>query len=130
MEDDDDFGQVVIEHLVRLGHDVRQASNAPQALALVDAFAPDVTLIDIRLPIFDGNSIAAGIRAHWKPSPRLIALTGDVELVDTNLFDAWLAKPATVAAVSQALTESFLRTGTGMYKRPGSWPGDVEDTQH
>ncbi len=128
MEDDDDFGQVVIEHLVRLGHDVRRASNAPQALALVDSFSPDVVLIDIRLPIFDGNGIASAIRAHWKPRPRLIAFTAVIETVDTILFDAWLAKPTTVGAVSQALTESFLRSGTSTV--PGAWRDDVDDTKH
>ena len=128
VEDDDDFGLVVVEHLIRRGHDVRSASNAPQALALVDTFAPDVVLVDIRLPIFDGNSIAAAIRGHWRPCPRLIALTSVVDLVDLALFDGALAKPATVAEVSVALTDSFLRSPAATLARAGTWPDDIEDT--
>lgn len=126
MEDDHDFSEVVLEHLVRLGHDVKTANNAPQALALIDTFAPHVVLLDIRLPIFDGNNIAAAIREHWKPHPRILALTSVVDLVDTTLFDAWLEKPTNVAAVSQALTDSFLKTAKA--SRAGTWPDDIEDT--
>lgn len=109
VEDDPDFGQVVVDHLSQLGHEAEHASNAPQALGLVDSFAPDIVVVDIRLPIFDGNSVAAAIGEHWTPRPGLIAFTSVVELVDTSLFDAWLAKPATVADVAQTLTDSFLR---------------------
>ncbi|HEU5058139.1 MAG TPA: response regulator [Kofleriaceae bacterium] len=126
VEDDHDFGEVVLDHLQRLGHDVVRANNAPQALSLVETFAPDVILIDIRLPIFDGNNIATAIHEHWTPRPRLIALTSLVDLVDTSLFDAWLEKPATVAAVSQALTDSFL--GSAGAVRASTWTDDSEDT--
>lgn len=124
VEDDHDFGEVVLEHLKRLGHVVKHANNAPQALSLIDGFAPDVVLVDIRLPIFDGNNIAGAVREHWTPRPRLIALTSMIDLVDTRLFDAWLEKPATVTAVSKALTDSFLRSAT----MDGAACFDVEDT--
>lgn len=109
VEDDPDFGQVVVDHLGRMGHHAEHASNAPQALGLVDSFEPDIVVVDIRLPIFDGNSVAAAIGAHWTPRPGLIAFTSVVDEVDTSLFDAWLQKPATVAQVSTTLTDSLLR---------------------
>ena len=127
VEDDHDFGEVVLEHLRRQGHVVKVANNAPQALALIDSFAPDVVLVDIRLPIFDGNNIAGAVREHWTPRPRLIALTSVIDLVDTTLFDAWLEKPATVAAVSRALTDSFLSSASGTVDA-ASWLDDIEDT--
>ncbi len=112
VEDDDDFAQVVAEHLVRLGHDVRHACNSPQALGQVDSFAPDLVLIDIRLPIFDGNNIAARVREYSSPCPRLIALTSAVDRVDMTVFDACIAKPTTVADIARALSDSFLRSPT------------------
>lgn len=105
VEDDADFGLVVAEHLSRLGHDVQQASNAPQALALVDSFAPELVLLDILLPIFDGNNIAAAIHQHSSPRPRLVALTSLVDRADRTLFDSCLAKPATVRDVRHTLTD-------------------------
>lgn len=126
VEDDHDFGHVVAEHLEARGHEVKLATNAPQALSVMDSFAPEVVLIDIRLPIFDGNNIAEAIRAGRTARPRLIALTSLVDLVDTDLFDAWLAKPTTVAEVSKALSDTFLSTATST--AAGPWQDDAEDT--
>jgi DNA-binding response OmpR family regulator len=125
VEDDLDFGDTVVEHLDRLGHEVRIASNAPQALALVDTFRPEVVFIDIGLPIFDGNSVAAAIREHPSP-PCLVALTAVIHTADVSLFDACVAKPTTVADVSRLLSSTLLRfTPPG----PAGWFDDVEDTQ-
>jgi DNA-binding response OmpR family regulator len=126
VEDDLDFGDTVVEHLDRLGHQVRVASNAPQALALVDTFQPEVVFIDIGLPIFDGNSVAAAIREHSTSPPCLLALTAVVHTADVSLFDACVAKPTTVADVSRVLSATLLRFA------PQGEAGrfdDVEDTR-
>jgi two-component system OmpR family response regulator len=125
VEDDLDFGDTVAEHLDRLGHEVRVASNAPQALALVDTFRPDVVFIDIGLPIFDGNSVAAAVREHSTPPPTLVALTAVIHSADVSLFDACIAKPTTVAEVERLLSSTLLRFGP---PGPAGWFDDVEDT--
>ncbi len=125
VEDDLDFGDTMVEHLDRLGHEVQVASNAPQALALVDTFRPDVVFIDIGLPIFDGNSVAAAVREHSSSPPPLIALTSVIDTADAGLFDARVAKPATVAEVARVLSATLLR-----FAPPGiaGWFEDIEDT--
>lgn len=124
VEDDLDFGETVVEHLDRLGHVVKVASNAPQALAVVDTFAPDVVFIDICLPIFDGNAVAAAIRAQAAHRP-LIALTSVIDKADRQLFDACVAKPTTVGEVSRVLSAVLRR-----FASPAGGRGfdDVEDT--
>jgi DNA-binding response OmpR family regulator len=109
VEDDLDFSEALLDHLVRLGHEVKVASNAPQALALVDTFAPDVVFIDIALPIFDGNAVAAGVRDQSTSHPPLVALTSVIDTADGQLFDARIAKPATLADVSRVLSAVLFR---------------------
>jgi two-component system, OmpR family, response regulator len=104
VEDDFDFGNTVAEHMDSLGHEVRVANNAPQALALIDTFRPDLVFIDIGLPIFDGNSVAAAIREHATPCPRLIALTSVIDTADAELFDARVQKPATVGEAASVMS--------------------------
>lgn len=125
VEDDLDFSAALVEHLDRLGHQVKVANNAPQALALVDTFAPDVVFIDIRLPIFDGNAVAAAIRAQESMRPRLVALTSVIDTADTELFDARVPKPATVAEVSRVLPAALGSLGPVAAVRGFE---DVEDT--
>ena len=125
VEDDLDFSAILVEHLDRLGHEVKVANNAPQALALVDTFTPDVVFIDIRLPIFDGNAVAAAIRAQESRHPRLVALTSVIDTADAELFDVRVPKPATVAEVSRVLPAALGNLGP-----VGAVRGfeDVEDT--
>ncbi|MEM5332173.1 response regulator [Paraburkholderia sp. JHI2823] len=39
------------------GHNVRQAHNGPEALAVVESFTPDIALIDVNMPGMDGYQL-------------------------------------------------------------------------
>ena len=93
VEDDEELMAAMAEFFVDEGHEVRQASNVPQALSLLSSFAPELVLIDIGLPVFDGNYLAAAIHRHGNHRPRLIAITGRQDRVHGELFDAVLRKP-------------------------------------
>src|SRR6185369_11159115 len=59
------------------GHEVRDACDGPSALARIDAFVPEIALLDIGLPGMDGYELASRLRADPRcASTRLIALTG------------------------------------------------------
>ena len=45
------------------GHEVKTVTDAMQALACLEVFAPQVAIIDIGLPGMNGYELAAGIRA-------------------------------------------------------------------
>lgn len=96
--------------LEQLGHEVRIATNAPRGLRLVASFRADLVLIDIVLPVFDGNDIAAEIRSHAAEPPRLVALTGVPERVKRELFDDCLKKPVTAAELTRVLAEVEARS--------------------
>ncbi|WP_028238564.1 response regulator [Stutzerimonas azotifigens] len=46
------------------GFEVLSCSSGPQALAQVDAFAPDLILLDVMMPGMDGPQTLAGLREH------------------------------------------------------------------
>lgn len=93
VEDDGELADLTTDALRALGHTVAVASNAPRALAAIENFAPDLVLVDIVLPVFDGNDLASTIRARFMPTPRLVAMTAWQERVKRDLFDDVLAKP-------------------------------------
>ncbi|HEY8926200.1 MAG TPA: response regulator, partial [Polyangia bacterium] len=75
------------------------AEDGPRALASAAAFAPDVVLLDIGLPLMDGYEVARRLRQRTEGRPpRLLALTGYGQDKDraTALaagFDDHLVKP-------------------------------------
>jgi signal transduction histidine kinase/ActR/RegA family two-component response regulator len=91
------------------GHEVKTVTDAMQALACLEAFAPEVAIIDIGLPGMNGYELAAGIRANRAlPKPLLIALTGYGQSEDFDRsreagFDHHFVKPAEIRAIQAAI---------------------------
>ena len=91
------------------GHEVKAVTDAMQALSCLEAFAPQVALIDIGLPGMNGYELAAGIRAsRLQPKPLLIALTGYGQAEDFDRsrdagFDHHFVKPAELRAIQAAI---------------------------
>lgn len=126
VEDDDDLARMLCESLEDLGHDVERASNAPMALALADRFEPDAVAIDIVLPVFDGNEIAAGIRRASGAPPRLVAITGMQERVADGLFDAVVVKPFAPGELCRVLLGTAASSSSAT--RQATRDDDAEDT--
>jgi DNA-binding NarL/FixJ family response regulator len=64
---------------------VGEAANGEEALSLVQSFAPDVVLMDLRMPLVDGIQATALIRERWPDVPVLALTTFDD---DASLFGA------------------------------------------
>lgn len=103
VEDDADQAASVADFYESMGHQVEVATNGPHALRQVDSFEPDVVLIDIVLPVFDGNLVAAEIRRRHPEPPRLFAMTGRKESVLSAMFDGFLAKPLKPAELQRVV---------------------------
>jgi len=81
------------------GHTVQAVHDGPNALRVLETFAPDVILLDIGLPEIDGYEVARRIRAS--PAGRsvtLLAITGwgqeqDRRRARESGFDRHLTKP-------------------------------------
>jgi CheY-like chemotaxis protein len=109
VEDNRDTAESFMMVLQLGGHDVRMASNASQALELLDDFAPQVAFIDIGLPDIDGYQLASCLRAHPACAHTLlVALTGygsdsDRRRATQAGFDHHLTKPANYESVERLL---------------------------
>lgn len=57
-------------YLTDLGHDVVQAGDGAEALAMIDRHEPDLVLLDVMMPKVDGITVCRAVKSH--PTRRLI----------------------------------------------------------
>ena len=104
VEDDPEAREALADALMDAGHSVESCGNVPTAQRLVESFKPDAVLVDVLLPVFDGNELAATIRRTHANPPRLIAITGlPGGGAARDLFDEVLKKPVSWDRLEQAL---------------------------
>ena len=109
VEDSEDSAES-LAMLVRLqGHDARTAHDGREALAVADAYRPDLALIDIGLPDMDGYEVARRMRETPDLAGMvLVALTG-YSGADDRLrsqaagFDQHLIKPVDFGELERLL---------------------------
>ena len=77
VDDNDDAADMLTTMLGQWGYEARPASNGRIALEVAETFAPEIVLLDLGLPDFDGYTIAERMRVRpWAASTRIFALTG------------------------------------------------------
>ncbi len=109
VDDNADSADTLAMLLQLIGHDVRKAGNALEALAIAPVFAPEIGIFDIGMPGMDGYELARRMRREsWGKSMQLIALTGWGAAEDKNLavqagFNRHLTKPVDLAALQAEL---------------------------
>ena len=95
----------------KLGHEVRAASDGPEALMAVREYQPEVVLLDIGLPGMDGYEVARSVRDEMgDDAPLLVAMTGyGQHEVNRHArkaeFDHHLVKPADMSALRELLAQ-------------------------
>jgi CheY-like chemotaxis protein len=108
VEDNPDSREMLKALLEASGHQVRIASDGPGGVEAARLHRPDLALIDIGLPGFDGYEVARRIRRHLGPGVRLIAVTGYGQAEDQRLtaaagFDLHLVKPVSPEQLDQVI---------------------------
>ncbi|HEX6212968.1 MAG TPA: ATP-binding protein, partial [Methylomirabilota bacterium] len=98
VEDNADAREMLRLALELSGHEVHEAHDGPSGLATILRLHPDLALVDVGLPEFDGYEIARQVRKAAGRAIRLIALTGYGQPDDERQaleagFDAHLVKP-------------------------------------
>ncbi len=100
IEDNPDVQSMLKTLLESWGHTVDTAADGLRGIDVIQAFQPDLALIDIGLPLVDGYEVARQVRAREKGKRIfLVALTGygaqdQKERALRSGFDLHLAKPA------------------------------------
>ncbi|MEA4857993.1 MAG: PAS domain S-box protein [Solidesulfovibrio sp.] len=108
--------------LEKLGHAVVVATDGREAVALAQAYRPDMIFMDVGLPVLDGVQAMTAIRRalaeEGRPAVPIVALTahamsGDRESLLAAGMDAYLAKPVDGADIVAALARFLDRGRTG-----------------
>lgn len=97
VEDDEEIAQVLQRFLRIEGYEVNIAPDGAKALADVQAYVPDLILLDLGLPLLDGIEVARKLREQQLDTPILMltardALESRVEGLDSGADD-YLIKP-------------------------------------
>jgi two-component system chemotaxis response regulator CheY len=100
--------------LTTLGHtDFEEAGDGQDALSRVDAFNPDLILLDWNMPIMDGITFAKQYRAKGRKVPIIMVTT---EAEKTRVVEAikagvnnYVVKPFTPESLGQKVTETLAR---------------------
>jgi two-component system chemotaxis response regulator CheY len=100
--------------LTALGHSVfEEAGDGQDALSKVDAFGPDLILLDWNMPIMDGITFARTYRAKGKTVPIIMVTT---EAEKTRVVEAikagvnnYVVKPFTPESLAQKVNETMAR---------------------
>jgi len=108
VDDNADAAEAMADFLAMVGFEVRFVTQPEEALALVDAFQPDIAILDIGLPRIDGYALAGKIRAATDGRCRLIAVTGyglaeDRARTQAAGFESHFVKPVDLDLLVDAL---------------------------
>ena len=111
VDDNDDVRVGFREALEHSGHDVKEARDGIEGLAIILAEKPDVAIVDIGLPGMDGYEVARRVRAALGHSVLLVAMTGYGQESDrlqalSAGFDTHMTKPIDIELVERMLALS------------------------
>ena len=110
-DDDAALRRMLSDHLSELGYEILQAANAKELKALLEGHAPDLILLDVRMPGEDGLTALRDIRIFSKiPIIMLTAASGVVDkVVGLEMgADDYLVKPVDLREL-QARIKATLR---------------------
>lgn len=111
VDDNEDVTQTLRMLLEIKGHVVDTAHDGPTALRQMEAFDPDIVLLDLGLPGMDGIEVARQVRAERGGGrPVIVALTGwgqeaHRELAQEARFDEFLIKPVRSRQIEELIAK-------------------------
>jgi len=98
------------------GYEIRMATDALEALAVLETFEPRLVLLDLQLPGMDGLELARRLRAEPRFANLLIvavtasAMKGDEERALEAGCDGYITKPIDTRSLPK-LVASYLERG-------------------
>jgi len=117
VEDSRDAREMLRVLLGLSSHEVYEADDGPSAVEIIRATEPDVALVDVGLPGFDGYEVARRVRAMREPKDVfLVALTGYGQPEDKAAaleagFDMHIVKPIDQNHLRAVIAEVQRRRG-------------------
>lgn len=95
VDDEPDIRATVAAMLEIEGYDVAEAANGAEGLVAFDEHAPDVILLDMRMPVLDGWGFAAEMRrrGHRTPIVVMTAARDAAHWASEIAASAYVSKP-------------------------------------
>ena len=116
--DDNEDARVMMRTLLQLsGHRVVEASNGPEAVEVAQRTQPDVALVDLGLPGFDGYEVSRRLRTDMRTrNIVLVALTGYGQAEDREKTAAYgflthLVKPVSTERLDEVFAMAAQERG-------------------
>ncbi len=108
VEDKQENRQLLVELLVPVGFEVREATNGIEAIALWKSWSPHLIWMDMRMPVMDGFEATKQIKSAGSFAPPVIALTGSAFEEDritalSTGCDAYVRKPFRVNVIFEKM---------------------------
>ena len=109
IDDNEDAANSLCLLMQSMGHEVRAVYDGPAGIAAAQAFAPEVVLLDIGMPVMSGYEVARALR-NTSGRPVIVAVTGWGDESAKHKareagFDQHLVKPVTESSLIQLLAE-------------------------
>jgi CheY-like chemotaxis protein len=73
--DDDPAIRILLERALSPRYDVRLASDGREALSLIEQKKPDLLILDLRMPVMDGNELIERLEAQRLELPVVVMTT-------------------------------------------------------
>jgi signal transduction histidine kinase/CheY-like chemotaxis protein len=132
----DDVAQnraMLVDLLQETGFVVAAASNGLECLVLLDSFKPDLIVMDVMMPVIDGNETTRRIRRlpGWGEVP-IIAVTASVSLEDERHCgeagaNAFLGKPVNLDALLATIGKLLSLNWISEQRPPDARAADMDD---
>jgi DNA-binding response OmpR family regulator len=115
VEDNRQIADLYVELLDDLGHASRAFHYGPSFLDALPTLAPDLLIVDRRMPGLDGFDVARQVRA-LRPGVPILMISGTASVPTAGpgsgaLIDRFLAKPCTIAQFTAVVVELLGRPG-------------------
>jgi CheY-like chemotaxis protein len=111
IDDDDDIREMLTDLLQAMGVEVVGAPNGAEGVKLALKMAPDLILLDVRMPMMDGFEVCRVIKSDAKGKEiHILMVTSmdqqkDVEKALANGADGYIAKPMNHAFFKKKISE-------------------------
>jgi two-component system, cell cycle response regulator DivK len=101
--------------LSRYGYELRTATDAKEALSVLETFTPRLILLDLQLPGMDGFELARRLKADPRTSQIVIlavtayAMKGDAERAQAAGCDGYVTKPIDTKTLPGVIANYVMR---------------------
>jgi two-component system OmpR family response regulator len=99
VDDEPNIAELISDALIFEGYEVGIAGTGTQAMDLVRTFRPNLVMLDVMLPDFDGNEVCRRLRAQGEQVPIVFLTARDTvedKVEGLSLGDDYVTKPFSV----------------------------------